>query len=284
MLATETTPKKVSIMSRNETTNRKKIEEVEEELKALETPQEQENKEEDSDLSSEDKEPVSAEEKSFKKRYGDLRRYQQQKEKEFKDRIEALEKKLEEAHTKSPSLPKTKEEVESWVKKFPDVAAIVESIADQRATERAQQLDQRLKEIETRDSELAYERALADIRKKHPDFDDINSTDEFHTWVEEQPKWIQDALYDSLDVRAASRAIDLYKLDNGMVDKKSTKKEAAVAVNTRNRVAPHAEDTPTWSESRIKKLSMAEYEKYEEEIMEAMKTGKFKYDISGAAR
>lgn len=285
MIVEETTPK-VALMSRNETNNRKKIEEVEEELRALEQPQEEQEEkaqepEDKSDLSDNN---LSAEEKSFKKRYGDLRRYQQQKEKEFKQQIEALEKKIEEARSTPTKLPKTEEEVKTWIRKYPDVAAIVESIADQRAQEKASQLDLRLKEIEERDSKFAFEKALADIRKKHPDFDEINGTDEFHSWVEEQPDWIQTALYDSLDVKAASRAIDLYKLDKGMVSKKVSNKEAAIAVNTRNRVAPQTEDQPTWSESRVKKLSMQQYEKHEDEILEAMRTGKFVYDLSGAAR
>ena len=42
-----------------------------------------------------DEEPLSKEEETFKKRFGDLRRYSQKKEKELQDQIDALSRKLE---------------------------------------------------------------------------------------------------------------------------------------------------------------------------------------------
>jgi len=42
----------------------------------------------------------------------------------------------------------------------------------------------------------------------HPDFDDIRDSDDFHEWAEEQPKWVQDSLYENdNDARSAARAI-----------------------------------------------------------------------------
>ena len=52
---------------------------------------------------------LSAEEKNFKKRYCDLRRHQQDKEKEFNAKIEALESQLSKAANKQLVLPKTDE-------------------------------------------------------------------------------------------------------------------------------------------------------------------------------
>ena len=38
-------------------------------------------------------------------------------------------------------------------------------------------------------------------------------SDEFHDWVDEQPKWVQDALYENSDDPASViRVIDLYKI------------------------------------------------------------------------
>ena len=39
-----------------------------------------------------------------------------------------------------------------------------------------------------------------------------------------------------------------------------------------------------FSESQVERMSTAEFAKHEEAIMEAMSSGKFLYDVSGAAR
>jgi hypothetical protein len=116
----------------------------------------------------------------------------------------------------------------------------------------------------------------------------IRDSDEFHDWVEEQPKWVQDALYDNdNDAVSAARAIDLYKSDKGIKAKKSSSnKEAAKSIGTRGeRNSPDTDDTKSYiRESQIARMSSQEYEKREDEIAEAIRTGKFIYDVSGSAR
>ena len=84
-----------------------------------------EQKEEPKAEAQEDDSKLSAEEKNFKKRYGDLRRHQQKKEEEFTAKIEALEAQLTKAANKELVLPKTDEELEAWSKEYPDVASII---------------------------------------------------------------------------------------------------------------------------------------------------------------
>jgi hypothetical protein len=226
---------------------------------------------------------LSSEEKSFKKRYGDLRRFQQQKEKEWQDKFNELERKLTEKSS-NLSLPKTEAEVAQWVKKYPDVAAIVESLADKKARERDVDLDLRLKNIEEMRDSLASEKAETELMKLHPDFDEIRETDAFHDWAEEQPRWVQSALYEDTDVKAAARAIDLYKLDKG-IKKTTPEKNAALSVNTRNRVAPKDDTSSGWySESQVAKMSDKEYAAKAEEIDKAQREGKFRYDLSQKSR
>ena len=51
---------------------------------------------------------------------------------------------------------------------------------------------------------------IKSLLKYHPDFNEIREQDEFHEWAEEQPKWVQDALYENYtDAKAASRVIEL---------------------------------------------------------------------------
>ena len=136
---------------------------------------------------------------------------------------------------------------------------------------------------------VTKEKAEAALMQLHPDFDEIRDSDDFHEWAEEQPKWVQDALYDNdNDARSAARAIDLYKADKGIAEAKKPKsnKDAAKSVTTKNaRRKPQEDDTSNYlRESQVDKMSAQEYEKNSDEIMEAIRSGKFIYDLSGSAR
>ena len=263
--------------------NEDKLKKEEEELEQLLAEQKGEVKEEEP-------EPENAEEKSFKKRYGDLRRHQQEKEKELSAKIEALQAQLSEATKKEINLPKSDEDIEAWAAKYPDVAAIVETIAIKKAKEQAAVLEERVKAVDELQMTATREKAEAELLRYHPDFEDIRETDDFHNWVNEQPQSIQDALYENAsDARTAARAIDLYKADKNITTKKKTKttdKDAARSVNARNsRSKPDTSDSSkAILESDVQKMSAQEYEKMSDDIMEAIRTGTFVYDISGNAR
>jgi len=234
-------------------------------------------------------EPKNAEEKSFKKRYGDLRRHQQEKEKELAAKIDALQSQLSEATKKEINLPKSDEDIEAWATKYPDVAAIVETIAIKKAKEQSAALEDRVKAVDEMQLNASRDKAEAELLRLHPDFEDIRETDDFHNWVDEQPQSIQDALYEnSSDARTAARAIDLYKADKSITTKKSknTDKDAARSVNARNsRSKPDSRDgSKAILESDVQKMSAQEYEKRSDDIMEAIRTGTFVYDLSGNAR
>ena len=233
-------------------------------------------------------EPVNAEDKSFKKRYGDLRRHMQDKEKDWDDKFKKLQTQLEQSTKQEIKLPKSDEDIDAWAKQYPDVAAIVETIAIKKAREQQAGLADKVKEIDEMRETASRERAEVDLLKAHPDFGEIRDSDDFHNWAEEQPKWVQDALYENdNDARSASRAIDLYKADMNISTKKSSNnKDAAKSVNTRNsRTKPDAtSNNNKMSESTVNKMSSKEYEKHQDEIMEAIRGGNFIYDISGSAR
>ena len=236
----------------------------------------------------EDEEPANAEEKSYKKRYADLRRGSQKAKEDLETRINALETQLKQSTAQEMQLPKSDEDIDAWAKEYPDVAAIVETIAIKKAREQQAGLEDRVKEIDEMRDSASRDRAEVELLKVHPDFGEIRDSDEFHEWAEEQPKWVQDALYENdNDARSASRAIDLYKADMNISTKKSSNnKDAAKSVNTRNsRTKPDAtSNNNKMSESTVNKMSSKEYEKHQDEIMEAIRGGNFIYDISGSAR
>lgn len=277
------TQKKVAFATRKYN-NDDKMKREEEELARLVAEQKGQPAE---TVEADEAEPENAEERSFKKRYGDLRRHVQQKERETEQRIAQLEAQLREATTQEIKLPKSDEDIEAWARKYPDVAAIVETIAIKKAREQSASIEQRVREIDEMKASAAKQKAEAELMQLHPDFDEIRNSDEFHDWVEEQPKWVQTALYENdNDAKSAARAIDLYKIDKNIkTTKTSTGKEAAMAVNARTRNKPTSDETTGYlRESVVQKMSAAEYERNADAVMEAIRAGKFIYDISGSAR
>ena len=230
-------------------------------------------------------ETLSAEEKSFKKRYGDLRRHMQQKEKEWDEKFETLQK----ASTKAGIVPpKSDEDIEEWTNKYPDVAGIVETIAAKKAQEMFSKADTRLKELDEAQAEAHRVKSENEIRKSHSDFDQLRESDEFHDWADAQPKWVRDALYENADDPASVvRVIDLYKSDKGLTKeaKKANRKAAASPVSKRSKTEVDVADANgSIRESEVARMSDKEFEERADEINKAMRNGKFVYDVSGNAR
>ena len=264
--------------------NEERIKKEEEELAELIAEQKGEPETEETDAEAE---PTNAEEKSFKKRYGDLRRHSQKQLQEQVEKINALQSQLEKSTKQEIKLPKSDEDIDAWASQYPDVAAIVETIAIKKAKEQSSGLEARVKEIDDMRDKANRDKAEVELMTAHPDFGSIRDDDQFHEWAEEQPKWIQDALYENDDdARSASRAIDLYKADKGIKNKKTTSnKDAAKAISkTNTRSEPSSEDSGTIKESTVQKMNAHQYEKNADKIMEAIRSGKFVYDISGNAR
>ena len=275
--------KKVAFANRKYT-NEDRVKREEEELEQLIAEQKGETEQE----TKQEAEPANAEEKSFKKRYGDLRRHMQQKEQEWTDKFGQLQNQLDSATKQEIKLPKSEQELDAWAKKYPDVAKIVETIAIKKAKEQSADLEERVKVVDEMRLAAAREKAEVELLTIHPDFDKIRDDDDFHEWADEQPKWVQQALYENdNDARAASRAIDLYKSDRGIKTKKITSdRDAAKSVgNTRSRSRVSSDESGgVLTESVVSKMTPQEYEKRSDEIMEAIRTGKFVYDMSGSAR
>jgi len=227
---------------------------------------------------------LSAEEKNFKKRYGDLRRHSQKKEEEFNAKLAALEAKLEKATKQELVLPKSDEELEAWAKQYPDIAGIIETIADKKSKASAEDLEKRMADLEELRVNATREKAEAELIKMHPDFIEIREDDVFHNWAKDQPKWVQDALYENVDdAKSVARVIDLYKVDKGItkVKKSSSDKAAASSVKTKSAAVPEPDEASKYiKESDVAAMSIKEYEKRQEEILDAQRNGRFIYDIS----
>jgi len=278
----EVEPQKTAFISRPYS-REEKLKQEEEELQELIDEQKQDASPEEEV----EEEPTNAEEKTFKKRYSDLRRHQQKQTDELKAEINNLKIQLEQSTKKQMQLPKSDEDIESWAKEYPDVAAIVETIAIKKANEQQASLEERVKALDDMQQSVSKQRAETELLQMHPDFDEIRNDDDFHAWAEEQPQWVQNALYENdNDARSAARAIDLYKADKNITAKKTSSKDAAKSVSTKGkRSKPTSDDSGnSYKESDVQRMSAKEYEKHSDDIMEAIRNGKFIYDVSGSAR
>ena len=289
IMVQDATPKKKAFISKPYS-QEERLKRDEEELEKLLKEQKGESEKPETEEKKEDEEePKNAEEKTFKKRYGDLRRHTQEKEKQFQKQLDELKTQLDKATKKEIKLPKSDEDIEAWSKEYPDVAKIVETIAMKKAREQSEEIEKRIKKIDEMSAEAIKDKAEVELMKMHPDFNDIRDSDDFHDWAEEQPKWVQDALYEnSEDARSAARAIDLYKADKGYIKKEGNQdnKSAAKAVTTKTQKSiPDTEGKASKIlESAVQKMSATEYEKQADVIMEAIRAGNFVYDLSGSAR
>ena len=219
---------------------------------------------------------------NYKKRYDDLKTHYDSKLNEFKVREQEL---IQEAVSNRPEYkaPKSAEELEEFKNEYPDVMAVVETVAHLQSESKTKVLEERLSALQNRENELIRKDAEKNLREKHPDFDEIRNSDEFQEWANSQPKSIKDWIFNNpSDATLASRALDLFKKDIGLdvqqvtqpkSNSKQTKQSAADMISTKTTsVEPNQQRV--WSEREITAMSVAEFDKYESEISDAMQEGR----------
>ena len=214
---------------------------------------------------------------NYKKRYDDLKTHYDSKLNEFKAREQEL---IQEAVSNRPEYkaPKSAEELEKFKNEYPDVYEVVESVAHMQSENQVAELQTRLDAMQGRETEILKREAEKDLREKHPDFDEIRNSDEFQEWADLQPESIKDWIFNNpSDANLASRALDLFKKDIGLEQPKSnskqTKQSAADMISTKTTsVKPNQQRV--WSEREIAAMSVAEFDKYESEISDAMQEGR----------
>ena len=215
---------------------------------------------------------------NYKKRYDDLKKHYDSKLNEFKSREEDLLTQVKQPEYRAPKSP---EELEKFKTDYPDVYEVVETVAHMQSESKAKVLEERLSKLQEREDDLIRQSAEKRLMDRHPDFGDIRNSDDFHEWAKEQHSSIQAWVYDNKDdADLASRALDLFKKDVGIdvpktkpSSKKPTRQSAADMVSTKTTsVTPTSEKV--WSEREIASMSMAEFDKFEQEISDAMQEGR----------
>jgi hypothetical protein len=214
----------------------------------------------------------------YKKRYDDLKKHYDSKLNEFKSREQELIVEATQNRTDYKA-PKSPEELEEFKNNYPDVYEVVETVAHMQSESKAKVLEERLSKLQERETQLVRQDAEKTLMNRHPDFEDIRNSDDFHEWAKEQHSSIQAWVYDNNDdASLASRALDLFKKDFGIEaitkssSKKPTRQSAADMVSTKTTsVEPNQQKV--WSLKEIEAMSVAEFDKFETEISDAMQNG-----------
>jgi hypothetical protein len=149
-----------------------------------------------------------------------------------------------------------------------------------RYEEQMNALQQKLSAIEMREAEMLKRDAELALRERHPDFEDIRGDDNFHEWAKTQPEDIQRWIYNNPDnVALASRAIDLYKMENNIAIQKSSRQSQLSRSNAADMVSTKTtgvepQQAKIWTQREIASLSMDDYDRYEQEIDLAIQEGR----------
>lgn len=227
---------------------------------------------------------------NWKKRHGDLRRTSAKREKELKDELDQLKKKLSEKKPEEVKFPATEEEFTEWVARYPQMTKMMDTLVQRRIIEGNKMLEPNFDRVSQLEKELSGERrerqkeiALQEIKKAHPDFDKLVDDESFQEWIGDQASWVQDALWENdTDSRTAIDALDLYKARNKVRSSSQKDDEISNASSTRrgSSVSPSGGSEPLYRESQVAKMKDDEYERHEPKIREAIRDGRFEYDLS----
>ena len=204
----------------------------------------------------------------YKKRYDDLKKHYDTKIAEFKQKEQELQAEA-----------RMTQQVEQAVRH----EDAIEAEAQVEYTEQEPAVEpERLTALDEREARIARREAEQTLAEKHPDFGQIRESEQFHAWAKAQPDVIQDWVYNNPNnVELAIKAIDLYKLENGLNSSQvkssnsqpASNNSAADMVSTKTK-AVDAKEPKVWTQREIAALSMAEYDKYEKEIDAAVMEGR----------
>ena len=232
----------------------------------------------------EEESPPKRKRTNYKKRYDDLKKHYDERVSQFKQREQEL---LATAQADRPQYepPRSVEDLEKFKQEYPDLYDTVETVAHLQSERQVNELQGQLSAIQERESEIVRREAETSLKDRHPDFEDIRGDENVHEWAKEQPDQIQDWVYNNPDnATLASKAIDLYKLENGISVSKprrqsqksqqSKKSSAADLVSTKTTTVDAAQGPKIWTEREISAMSLDEFDAYEDEINQAITEGR----------
>lgn len=214
----------------------------------------------------------------WEKRYGDLRRHAQKKEQELNKRVKDMELQVAQlSQAANRPMPTTREELDAWKAQYPQVAAIIETLADERAAARTSTLEQQLGGLSDELAETKKERAYAQLKALVPDVEEIAGSPEWQAWLRELPQSVQDICNNTEDPFELAKMVNKFKMEQSkgqpaMKQKKDSTGVLEAAI--RGGGAGASRQQPyKFTVMQIKAMSPQDFEKFETEIDEARKAG-----------
>ena len=219
----------------------------------------------------------------YKKRYDDLKRYYDRKLGEWNSKESDIKTQLRENRPKYTP-PKSKEELDSFKKDYPDIYGVVETVSHLQSENQMQTLQEEVDSLKKQNNALAQREAQLELARIHPDYNNIKESDDFHNWADSQPMEIKSWIYENnSDGKLAARAVDLYKKDRGLgLDKKTETKTvqkndgADLLVKTNEQVQIPQTNESVYNRDYIAKMSDEEFMQYEKDIVKAQREGRIK--------
>lgn len=210
-------------------------------------------------------------ESTWKKRYGDLRSHTNS----LTTRISELETQLRASSQKEIKFPSSPEEIQDFANKYPDVYRNIRSIAMTEFLQEKENIVSDTKAIRDDIEGLKMERGLQKVLLAHPDFYELDNSEDFKAWAHTQPKQIQDWLFEVSDPDLCIKAIDFYKAEKNVKTKPVRRAGADTLIPTRGGTDITDEGgKKVWKASEIKKMHPSVFERFEEEIDQARREGR----------
>jgi len=195
-----------------------------------------------------------------RKRRMDLQSYKDKELNILKSQLEATQNLLKEKETQlveatsvKRQAPLSDEEFEELAQTFPNIDSIAHVRAMKIVEEELAPLRREIEQLRNERKQSAEEKAKEQLRKLHPDFEQLQTDPDFISWYQSQPKKIQDLITsETSTVAEIARGLDFYKKDKGIKSKKEKEFEASLAVQVDAPVKPEANKPKMWTYSELK--------------------------------
>jgi hypothetical protein len=227
---------------------------------------------------------LSQEEETYKKRFDDATKYIRELKTSNETQINELKTQLNELSTKlitdkaAPSvMPKTPEEFKEFKEKYPELVAMITTAAMMVSADSSTAVEVKLKALEDQQKAISAKEGITELKKYHPDFEQIKDDPRFVEWFNMQPVEIKN-LIRSPNPKVIATGLDKFKEYAGIktpAAKKEDKKAATRDINTpTNRVQIGEGRKRTYTNAEINKMPMAEFEKNKDDIIAAQYEGR----------
>lgn len=233
------------------------------------------------ELSAESDDDLDPEERTYKKRYGDLRSHSHKQLAAEKEKVAELKKQLKDATSQETARSMDDEALDSFAEENPEAAEVFTNLAQRESEKTLDEVKELKAELAESNMQIKMAEAKLFVKGEHADIDTIQNSDEFHDWVESKSQRIQDGVYaNATDGETLANIISAYKAETGISKetpdkaRKKMKEAASELVETKGKSEPATKEKPVFSRRDIAAMSLDEYEKIEDEVLLARAEGR----------